>query len=123
MVIAGAAAFATTGCADTAKPDDSANATTFAALAVVPGQGRNFHGYAKRATATDARTEAKKKCENTKCKIIHEYKSGQCVHLVIGDDQIYWNEAPYTEIRRQEILDFCGRIDENCQVIVSECLP
>ena len=123
LALSAIAAIALAACAETGKVGQSTEATTFAALAVVPGKGRTWHGYAKRSTAKEAREAAKTKCANTKCQIVSKYKSGQCVHLVLGDDQIYWNEDVFTMERRQDVLDFCENIDENCQVIVSECLP
>ena len=110
------------GCSTGPEPRTSENSGTYAALAVVPAKGRAFHGYAKRDTGSAARSAATSKCSHYACKVVQEYLPGQCVHIVLGDDQIYWNQEDFTPERRQDILDFCDRIDENCQVVVSECL-
>ena len=107
----------------TGTPGTQSSATTYAAIAVVPGKGQKFHGYAKRESAAEAKRAALKKCPDYDCIVVHVYLSDQCVHIVLGDDQIYWNTGTYTPQRRQDIIDRCERIDENCQVIVSECLP
>lgn len=112
-----------TGCASGPESQESETAVTYAALAVVPGKGRMFHGYAKRQSRRAARTEARSKCSNYDCTVVQDYKSGQCVHIVLGNDQIYWNEENFNPGHRQDVLSFCNRIDDNCQVVVSECLP
>ena len=110
------------GCTEAPEPKISEISGSYAALSVVPGKGRMFHGYAKRESGSVARKAAMSKCSNYNCTVVQEYNPGQCVHIVLGDDQIYWNQEGFTPERKQDILDFCNRIDENCQFIVSECL-
>ncbi len=110
------------GCAEATEPKISEVSDTYAVLAVVPGKGRMFHGYAKRESGSVARKAAMSKCSNYDCTVVQEYSPGQCVHIVLGDDQIYWNNTGFTPERKQDVLAFCNRIDENCRFIVSECL-
>lgn len=105
------------------ETQSSATASTYAALAVVPGKGRMFHGYAKRGSAKEARKAALRKCSKSDCIVVQEYLSGRCAHFVLGDDQSYWNLRGFTPQRKQDVIAHCNRIDENCQVIVSDCLP
>jgi hypothetical protein len=97
-------------------------AETYAALAVVPQHGRVHHGYAKRDSIKAARAAALKKCGHARCIVAQGYRVPQCVHLVLGDGQIFWNNERFGRNERARIMDACRRVDENCSVIVSECL-
>ena len=112
------------GCAtqETTETSESDNSASYAALAVVPQQGRLYHGYAKADTASGARNSAYRKCDNTKCTVVQLYTSGQCANIALGNDQIYWNEEDFSTRSREAVMAFCGRIDTDCQIIVSECL-
>ena len=99
-----------------------ATAKTYAALAVVPQRGRVFHGYAKRDSIPKARAAALLKCANKNCIVVQVYKPPQCAHLVLGNNQIFWNNKKFGKSERSNILGACKRIDDNCFVIVTECL-
>ena len=100
----------------------SAEAKTYAALAVVPKQGRIYHGYAKRESQQKARAAALRKCANRKCIIVQEYKPSQCVHLVLGNNQIFWSDRWFGKSHGGIVLDECSRVDDHCVYIVTECL-
>lgn len=104
------------------SPGEVALAKTYAALAVVPQHGRVHHGYAKRDSINQARAAALRKCGHARCIVAQDYRAPQCVHLVLGDGQIFWNNDRYGRNERGRIVDACRRVDENCSVIVSECL-
>jgi hypothetical protein len=100
----------------------SVEAKTFAALAVVPKQGRVYHGYAKRDSLQKARTAALRKCAHSKCIIVQDYELSQCVHLVLGNNQIFWSDWWFGKSHGHIVLDECSRVDDHCVYIVTECL-
>jgi hypothetical protein len=101
---------------------ESAHAKTYAVLAVVPGHGRVYHGYAKRDTLPKARSAALGKCAHKNCVVVQVYTAPQCAHLALGNDQIYWNNRRFRRSERGVVLDECSRVDDNCEIIVSECI-
>jgi uncharacterized protein DUF4189 len=103
-------------------PIRSAEAKTYAVLAVVPGHGRVYHGYAKRDSLPKARAAALRKCAHKNCIVVQEYTTAQCAHLALGNDQIYWNNHRFRRSERARVLDECSRVDDKCTIIVSECI-
>ena len=98
-------------------------ADPYAAFAVVPGKGAAFHGYATGASRSKAKRAALSNCRNRRCRVVQEYRSGQCAHVVLGRFQVFWNETGFTRSRGRDIMAHCRRYDENCKVVVKECLP
>lgn len=99
-----------------------AEAKTIAVLAVVPGHGRVYHGYAKRDSLPKARAAALAKCAHKNCIVVQVYTPSQCAHLALGKDQIYWNNRRFRRSERAAVLDECQRVDDTCEIIVSECI-
>jgi len=101
---------------------EAAQAKSYAALAVVPQHGRVYHGYAQRPSLKQAKDAALRKCANARCVVSQVYQPGQCAHLVLGNNQIFWNNDRFGRSERSRILNACRRVDDNCSVILSECL-
>jgi hypothetical protein len=99
-----------------------ADAKTAAALAVVPGHGRVYHGYAKRDSVPNARAAALAKCARKNCIVVQVYTPPQCAHLALGKHQIFWNNRRFSRSERAAVLDECRRVDDNCEIIVSDCI-
>jgi Domain of unknown function (DUF4189) len=96
---------------------------SYAAVAVVPGQGLAHHGYAKGETAGQARRGAIDQCSDSRCTVVRQYSPGQCAHLVVGSSQIFWNDTRFTATEKGNVLAYCQSHDKSCRVIRSECLP
>jgi hypothetical protein len=107
----------------------SAYTKTGGALAVVWGQGAKFHGFSSVGSAAKNRKEAIRKCGNQRCEIAQEYHKGQCAVLVLGIGQIFWNGGKNGDVKvfkprntvRKDLLAHCNRIDDRCQIILTEC--
>lgn len=108
--------FLTSSEAATAKLD-------YAALAVVWKQGKKFHGLGYGATASEAKKAALTKCANPRCQIATVYRPGQCIHLVIGAYQIFWNDDRFGPKEDKAVMNFCRSQDPSCRKLKSECLP
>jgi hypothetical protein len=105
-----------------APPEAFTASKSYGALAVVPGQGRDFHGYGKGTTAEAAQQAAVRACSNERCKLVQTYVTGQCVHLILGRRQIFWNDRLFSSRERKYTLQECQRVDSGCRVLRSECL-
>ena len=107
----------------------SSFAKTGGALAVVWGQGAKFHGFSSVGSPTENRKAAIRKCGNQRCAIAQEYHKGQCAVLVLGNGQIFWNGGKDGDVKsfapanivRKNLLAHCSRIDDGCQIILTEC--
>lgn len=82
----------------------AAVAATYAAMAVVPGQGRDFHGYSTGSSAQRAQRGALARCANKRCIIVRTYGPGQCAHVVLGTRQVFWNERLFSAREREFTL-------------------
>jgi hypothetical protein len=96
-----------------------------AALAVVPQQGRQFHGFASAKTG-DVQTihpRALQKCGDHRCVVAQEWTKSECAILVAGTGQIFWNteQTGNREQMREILLAHCNRIDESCRILLTEC--
>jgi hypothetical protein len=104
-------------------------AKTGGALAVVWGQGAKFHGFSSIGSAAQNRKEAIRKCGNARCEIAQEYHKGQCAVLVLGKGQIFWNGGKNGDVAafgpkntvRNNLLAHCNKIDDGCDIILTEC--
>jgi hypothetical protein len=94
----------------------------YAALAVVRGQGHDFHGLGVGQSLLDASQAALAQCANKRCEVIQTYSPGQCVHLALGDRQIYWNRTLFGALERQSVLEACSKVDRRCKIATSGCL-
>ncbi|WP_391564103.1 DUF4189 domain-containing protein [Rhizobium laguerreae] len=95
----------------------------YGAVAVVPGQGLDYHGIAIGSSAREARQSALKLCGKARCKIVQQYVSGQCIHAVTGSHQIFWNNSLFSAREKNSVLKACKKADTGCKVIQSTCLP
>jgi uncharacterized protein DUF4189 len=109
--------------ADVVGQQRSSPTAFYAALAVVPGQGRDYNGYATGPSESDARDAALRQCANSRCKVVKIYGPGQCAHVVLGTRQIFWNDRLFGERELEYTLQACNKNDAACKVIHSECLP
>lgn len=101
-------------------PTIASSADTYAALAVVPGHGVDYHAYAQSDTVDAASDAAMKACANARCKVVRIYRPGECTYLVLGTFQIFWNET-YDETKQKTARD-CDTFDEACRVLLeSNC--
>ena len=99
----------------------SAASAPYGALAVVPGQGRDFHGFATGPSPKTAEKDAMAQCANRRCKIVITYVPGQCAHIALGVRQIFWNNKRFGQGEKEFILAGCNRLDSRCEMIQSEC--
>jgi hypothetical protein len=95
---------------------------SYGAIAVVPGQGLDFHGVAIESSASEARDAAMKRCGKSRCKIVQDYVPGQCMHVVTGYHQIFWNNALFSKREKSSILQACRKTESGCKVIKSACM-
>ena len=107
----------------TVLPISEALAKTYAAVAVVWGQGRDFHGVGTGSTRATARKAALSACRNGRCKIATTYGPGQCIFVVLGERQVWWNDRLFSARERKYVMAQCRKEDSNCSVIYSKCLP
>jgi hypothetical protein len=100
--------------------DIAAAKMNHAALAVVPKHGKQFHGLGFGATVAEAQKAALAKCSSGRCEVVQLYRPGQCVNLVIGAYQIFWNMGleDFATVMR-----YCKKRDPACRKLVSACLP
>jgi hypothetical protein len=94
----------------------------YAAFAAVPKFGAKYHGYARGQTRDAARMLALRACKNPLCRVMQEYKHGECVYVYLGEHQVYWNQPNVRNVRGKEMAAYCARYDNGCKAIVSECL-
>jgi hypothetical protein len=92
-----------------------------AALAVLPKHGKQFHGLGYGATAAEAQKAALAKCSNGRCEVVQLYRPGQCLNLVIGAYQIFWNTKASEDLTT--VMRYCKKRDPDCRKLVSACLP
>lgn len=104
-------------------PQSSVLARGYAAIAVVPRQGVKYYGFGEGESASEARKSALRKCANANCKVVANYRPGQCAIMVSGTKQIFWNTAtqPTAERLRAATLNHCERIDTACRTILQQC--
>lgn len=95
----------------------------YAALAVVPKHGKQFHGLGYGSNVSQAQKAALSKCTSGRCQIVQIYRPGQCVHLVIGAYQIFWNNEHFDSKAGKEVMAFCKGQDPSCRKLTSKCLP
>jgi hypothetical protein len=108
--------FAAVFCADVA-----AAKMNHAALAVVPKHGKQFHGLGYGSTVAQAKKAALARCSNSRCQVVQLYGPGQCMNLVIGAYQIFWNTSPAEDAKT--VMRYCQNRDPGCRKLVSACLP
>ena len=106
-----------------AFPINEALAKTYATIAVVWGQGRDFHGVGTGSTRGAARKAALAACQNRRCKIATNYGPGQCIFVVLGNRQVWWNDRLFSAREQKYVIAQCRKEDSNCHVIYSKCLP
>jgi Caspase domain/Domain of unknown function (DUF4189) len=94
----------------------------YAALAVVRGQGHDFHGLGVGRSPIDASQAALAQCANNHCEVVQTYSPGQCVHLALGDRQIFWNRTLFAARERESVLEACSKADRRCKIATSGCL-
>jgi hypothetical protein len=95
----------------------------YLSLAVVGGQGLDFHGVGKGVSRESAEDAALADCRNPRCKTVMTYGPGQCAHIVTGARQIFWNTKLFSARETEYVVADCNKADSNCQVLRSECLP
>lgn|SRR5689334_14808883 len=101
--------------------DVAAAKMNHAALAVVPKHGKQFHGLGYGTTVAEAQKAALAKCSNGRCQVVQLYGPGQCMNLVIGAYQIFWNTSPKEDAKT--VMRYCQKRDPACRKLVSACLP
>jgi len=106
-----------------AIPDLEAAKMNYSALAVVPKHGKQFHGLGYGSNASQAQKAALAKCSSGRCQIVQIYRPGQCVHLVIGASQIFWNNDRFGATEGKNVMKYCREQDTSCRKVVSICLP
>lgn len=115
LIVMALAALVVSGIPAIAKP-------LYGAMAVVPGQGHDFHGEGIETSARQARRSAMSQCANKRCKVVQEYVPGQCVHVIQGQRQVFWNEELFSAREKRFVLEHCKVEDSRCSVVVSQCL-
>jgi hypothetical protein len=100
-----------------------AAAQSYGALAVVPGQGHQHHGYAAGQSAQEAQAAALLKCSRSNCEVVQVYRPGECAHIALGATQIWWNMERFTSAEGATVAQHCRTQDGPCRMLVSECHP
>lgn len=95
----------------------------YISIAVVGGQGLDFHGLGRSTTREAAESAAIAACQNPRCRLVMTYGPGQCAHIVTGTRQIFWNTNLFSARERKYVLAECQKVDSRCRVLRSECLP
>jgi len=95
----------------------------YISIAVIGGQGLDFHGIGRSETKESAKSAAMAQCRNQRCKVVMTYGPGQCAHIVTGTRQIFWNTNLFSPREKKYVLADCGKVDSHCRVLRSECLP
>lgn len=103
--------------------ESAAAADNYAALAVVWKQGKKFHGLAYGSSIAEAKKVALRKCRDKRCAVATVYRPGQCVHLVMGAYQIFWNTDRFGAGESKNVMNFCKKQDPSCRKMLSHCLP
>jgi uncharacterized caspase-like protein len=98
------------------------NQSLYAALAVVRGQGHDFHALGVGQSQSAASEAALAQCSSKRCEVVQSYGPGQCVHLALGDRQIFWNRNLYGVGEGEFVLGSCNKIDQHCKIVTSGCL-
>ncbi|WP_080578775.1 DUF4189 domain-containing protein [Sinorhizobium fredii] len=96
--------------------------SSYGSIAVVPGQGLYFHGIAIERSASEARQAALELCGKKRCKVVQNYGPGQCMHVVTGNRQIFWNDSVFSQREKTHVLRECQKIEGGCKVIKSICM-
>jgi hypothetical protein len=92
----------------------------YAAIAVVPQQGRRYWGFAARPEAMSARHAALSQCGHQRCIVASEFVPGQCAIVVQGQNQVFWGGEPPDD--NNTVLDYCELQDSGCEIVVLQCL-
>lgn len=101
----------------------AANASKrYAALAVVPKHGAQYHGYAEAENRRLANAKALKSCGNRGCTVVQTYRPGECVNIVLGNEQIWWDNQTFTMKAKTPLMQHCRSFDRSCRVLVAKCL-
>ncbi|MBL8893432.1 MAG: DUF4189 domain-containing protein [Rhizobiales bacterium] len=95
----------------------------YAALAVVWKQGKRFHGLGYGSSLAAAKKAAVEECRNKRCVVATVYRPGQCIHLVMGAYQIFWNNDGFGPGESKNVMNFCKKQDPSCRKMLSQCLP
>jgi hypothetical protein len=95
----------------------------YAALAVVPKHGAQYHGFAEAENRRLAIAKALKSCGNRGCTVVQTYRPGECVNIVLGNEQIWWDNQTFTMKAKTLLMQHCRGLDRNCRVLVAKCLP
>ena len=98
-------------------------APRYASLAVVGGQGRDFHGIGFGDSQGGADSQAMERCSNARCSVVQRYVPGQCIHVALGTHQIWYNISLFGAREKSSILSACQRQDTACRILLSHCLP
>jgi len=100
-----------------------AAAAEYGAIAVVPQQGAKYYSFGNGPSQAKAQKTALRKCGHSRCKIVENYRPGQCAIMALGRRQVFWNSAVPANVLRERarLLKHCDRIDSNCRVILQQC--
>ena len=107
----------------TAFAHSAYSAKRYAALAVVPQHGAQYHGYAKGDSKRNAQAGALKACGNRRCRVVQQYRPGECVNIVLGNEQIWWDNTYFTRQASDYTLATCRSSDRNCRRLIAESCP
>ena len=92
----------------------------FAVMAVVPHEGNIHWGLGQAATEQQAASEALGLCANSRCRVVHTYRPGDCAVVVLGRDQVFWTESNAESAKLA--LDTCEAATSGCEIKRQLCL-
>ena len=92
----------------------------YAVMAVVPREGRTYWGLGQAATEQQAASEAMSLCANSRCRIVHTYRPGDCAVVVLGKAQVFWTESNAESA--QLALETCQAATSGCEIKRQLCL-
>jgi hypothetical protein len=108
---------------DSSHPSQAV-AKNFASIAAAPDDAAKYHGYGEGDNFADAKAAALRSCGNPSCEIMFNYKGGECLSMVLGDTNLFWNTEQFdtTEEMQERVLNYCGKNDTGCRPIKKLCL-
>ena len=89
-------------------------------MAVVPREGNIHWGLGQAASEEQAASEALHLCANSRCRVVHTYRPGDCAVVVLGRDQVFWTESNAESAKLA--LDTCEAATSGCEIKRQLCL-
>jgi hypothetical protein len=96
-----------------------------AALALVPGQGATYNGFAKGVSGESAGSVVQRalaSCNNAQCKVIYTWVTGDCLGIVKGEKHVWWQSRRTMGEALAKAMNECLAKDSQCELSQNMCL-